>query len=68
VFVPKALLAGWIKRPAEVNPFTVFLEEGRAYISGQSPDTLLAFGVAGGLVVALTVWSVLGLRRAARSS
>lgn len=67
VFVPLALLTGWIEGVASYNPFTVFLEAGRGYISGTEADTALAFGVAAGLFVLLTVWSIRGLRSAERA-
>ena len=38
VFVPLALLKGWIKSAARVNPFTVFIEQGRNFIAGTRPE------------------------------
>lgn len=67
VFAPLALLTGWIEGVASYNPFTVFLETGRGYISGTEADTALAFGVAAGLFVFLTVWAIRGLRSAERA-
>jgi ABC-2 type transport system permease protein len=67
VFVPVALLAGWIKGAAEVNPITVFLEAGRGYISGTGAEALRAFGVAAVMIAVLTLWAVLGLRRAEKA-
>ena len=51
VYVPLALLTGWVKAVAHVNPVTPLLETGRDFISGSHPDLLLAAGVALGLVV-----------------
>lgn len=67
VFVPLALLTGWIENVATYNPFTVFIEAGRGYISGTEADTLLLIAVAAGLIVFLTGWSIRGLRSAERA-
>jgi ABC-2 type transport system permease protein len=64
VYVPLALLTGWVKTVAHVNPVTPLLETGRDFISGEHADLLLAAGVALGLVVFFAVWAVRGLRSA----
>jgi ABC-2 type transport system permease protein len=64
VYVPLALLTGWVKTVAHVNPVTPLLETGRDFISGSHADLLLAAGVALGLVVVFGVWAVRGLRSA----
>jgi ABC-2 type transport system permease protein len=64
VYVPLALLTGWVKAVAHVNPVTPLLETGRDLISGTHADLLLAAGVALGLVVLFAVWAVRGLRSA----
>jgi ABC-2 type transport system permease protein len=64
VYVPLALLTGWVKAVAHVNPVTPLLETGRDFISGSHADLLLAAGVALGLVVVFGVWAVRGLRSA----
>ena len=46
VYVPLALLAGWVEAVAKVNPFTALVEGGRDLISGQSFDALVAYGLA----------------------
>ena len=38
VYVPLALLSGWVEAVAKVNPFTALVEGGRDLISGQSFD------------------------------
>jgi ABC-2 type transport system permease protein len=40
VYVPLALLQGWIHAVASVNPITPLLEAGRGFISG-SPELTL---------------------------
>jgi ABC-2 type transport system permease protein len=67
VFVPLALLTGWIKGPAKVNPFTILIEQGRNLLAGTHPRTAFAFGVALIVVVLGTAWSVRGLRIAERA-
>jgi ABC-type multidrug transport system permease subunit len=64
VYVPLALLTGWVKTVAHVNPVTPLLETGRDFISGGHANLLLAAGVALGLVVVFAVWAVRGLRSA----
>ena len=64
VYVPLALLTGWVKAVAHVNPVTPLLETGRDFISGSHADLLLAAGVALGLVVVFGIWAVRGLRSA----
>ncbi len=64
VYVPLALLTGWVKTVAHVNPVTPLLETGRDFISGEHANLLLAAGVARGLVVLFAVWAVRGLRSA----
>ena len=53
VYVPLALLAGWVEAVAKVNPFTALVEGGRDLISGQSFDVLLAYGIAVALAAAV---------------
>jgi ABC-2 type transport system permease protein len=67
VFVPLALLTGWIRSPAKVNPFTVLIEQGRNLLAGTHPRTALAFGVALAVIAVASVWSIRGLRSAERA-
>jgi ABC-2 type transport system permease protein len=67
VYVPVALLAGWIHAVAAINPFTPLLEAGRGFISGQPTKVALAFAAAAALAVAFAAWGVRGLRRAERA-
>ena len=64
VYVPLALLQGWIHGVARVNPITPLLEEGRGLISGDPNRTLLAFAIAFALIAGFALWAVRGLRRA----
>lgn len=67
VFVPFALLEGWIKATARVNPFTVFIEQGRNLIAGNEPKLALLYAVAAAVIVVATVWAIRGLRSAERA-
>lgn len=67
VFVPFALLEGWIKPTARFNPFTVFMEQGRNLISGNDPKIALVYGVSAAVIAVMSVWAVRGLRSAERA-
>lgn len=64
VYVPQALLAGWVAQVAEVNPLTLILNTNRDLLAGLSAELLAAYGVAFGLMALLTAWAVSGMRRA----
>ena len=64
VYVPLALLSGWVNTAAHLNPFTPLVETGRDFIAGTSPDALLAYGIALVLLSLFAMWGVRGLRRA----
>jgi ABC-2 type transport system permease protein len=64
VYVPLALLQGWIHGAATVNPMTHILQAGRALLAGTPTDVGSAFGISAALVVVFSVWALLGLRRA----
>jgi ABC-2 type transport system permease protein len=67
VYVPLALLKGWIHAVASVNPATAFLDAGRGLISGAHEHTGLAFACAVVLTLLFAVWTLAGLRAAERS-
>ena len=64
VYVPLALLQGWIHDVARLNPITRVLEAGRGFLAGTPTEVGLAFGVAGALVVLFSFWALRGLRSA----
>jgi len=64
VYVPLALLDGWIHAVATVNPTSYLLEAGRGLIGGNPVDVALAFGLAIAMAAALSVWALRGLRKA----
>ena len=64
VYVPLALLSGWVHAAAKVNPFTALIEGGRDLISGQTFNVWLAYGIGLALAAAFCVWAVRGMRKA----
>ena len=64
VYVPQALLAGWVSHVAKFNPLTLILNTNRDLLAGLSAEILAAYGVAFGLIALLSIWSVSGMRRA----
>jgi ABC-2 type transport system permease protein len=64
VYVPQALLEGWIEAVANVNPVTRLLEAGRSLLAGDPHEVGMAFAIAAGLVSVLALWALRGLRRA----
>ncbi len=64
VYVPRDLIEGWVASVADVNPMTAMLEAGRNLIIGAPAETLLALGIAAGLILVMVNWARSGLRRA----
>jgi ABC-type multidrug transport system permease subunit len=64
VYVPLALLQGWIHTLATVNPITRVLEAGRSLLAGSPSEIAVAFAVGGALVFCFLVWAFRGLRSA----
>jgi ABC-2 type transport system permease protein len=64
VYVPLALLDGWIHAVASVNPATFLLEAGRGLIAGDPVEVGAAFAVAVGAVGLFALWALRGLRSA----
>jgi ABC-2 type transport system permease protein len=67
VYVPLALLQGWIHAVATVNPVTRVLEAARGFISGEPTEVALAYGTALCLVLFFSLWALRGLRSAERA-
>jgi len=67
VYVPLALLQGWISAVATANPLTYVIEAVRGFVSGEPEHAALAYVLAFGLALSFSVWAVLGLRRAERA-
>jgi ABC-2 type transport system permease protein len=64
VYVPLALLSGWVSHVARVNPLTLILDTNRNLLAGHSAEIIAAYAVAFGLVALLSIWAVSGMRRA----
>ncbi len=64
VYVPRNLIEGWVATVADYNPMTAMLEAGRNLIIGSPAETLMAVGIAAGLIVVMLNWARTGLRRA----
>ena len=67
VYVPLALLQGWIHNVALYNPLTRVLEAGRGFLAGSPTEVGLAFAVTAALVVGFSMWALRGLRSAERA-
>jgi ABC-2 type transport system permease protein len=64
VYVPLALLSGWIHTVATLNPITYLLEAIRSLLTGAPEEVALAFGLGLALTAVMGVWALRGLRRA----
>jgi ABC-2 type transport system permease protein len=64
VYVPQALLTGWISHVAQYNPLTLILNTNRDFLAGLPAEVLATYGVALGLMVLMATWAVTGMRRA----
>jgi ABC-2 type transport system permease protein len=64
VYVPLALLTGWIHALATANPLTRLLEAGRSLLAGQPIEVGVAFAAGFGLIILFSLWAWRGLRHA----
>ena len=64
VYVPLALLQGWIHGVAIVNPMTRVLEAGRGFVAGAPTEVVAAFAAAAALGLLFSLWAFRGLRKA----
>lgn len=68
VYVPLALLEGWIHTLAAVNPLTPILEVARGFLAGDATGVGRAFLIAGGMAILFVIWAFRGLASAERTS
>lgn len=68
VYVPLAVLRGWIHAVATVNPVTYLLGASRGLISGEPVDVGLAFACGICITSLFSLWALRGLRRAERAA
>lgn len=64
VYVPRDLLGGWVHAVSGFDPVTHIMETGRELLAGQPADFLVALAIAVGMVAALLVFAIRGLRSA----
>jgi ABC transporter DrrB family efflux protein len=67
VYVPLALLRGWIHDVAVVNPVTRVLEAGRGFVAGSPTEVASAFLAGLALAALFAIWAYRGLRKAERA-
>ena len=64
VYVPRALLGGWVHAVAPFNPATHVLETVRDLMAGAGSDYLATLGIIVALLAAVFVFAIRGLRQA----
>jgi ABC-2 type transport system permease protein len=64
VYVPRAMIEGWVATATKYNPFTAIIEGGRSLMAGDPFHLLLAFAAAAGLAMLMVAFAKTGLRRA----
>jgi ABC-2 type transport system permease protein len=67
VYVPLALLEGWMEAIASVNPMTQVLEAVRSLLAGDPQGVASGFAVAAALIAAFGIWALRGVRSAERA-
>jgi len=64
VYVPLALVAGWVHEVARFNPVTPMLEASRGFIAGEPTKVGIAAACLAGLLALAAYWARGGLRSA----
>ena len=64
VFTTRDNLNEWLKEVAGWNPLTPPMEAGRGFLADDPVSVPWAFGACAGLVVVLSIWAVLAMRKA----
>ena len=64
VYVPLALIAGWVHTVATYNPITAMLEASRGFIAGDPTKVLVSTGCLVVLLALTALWARGGLRSA----
>ena len=68
VYVPLALLSGWVHTAASINPLTVVLEAERGFSAGDPVKATLAFGLLASVGALFVAWALRSLRSAERAA
>ncbi len=64
VYVPLALVAGWVHDVATYNPVTALLEASRGFIAGEPTKVGISAACLAGLIALSAYWARGGLRSA----
>lgn len=64
VYVPLALIAGWVHEVARVNPLTAVLEASRGFIAGEPTKAAVAAACLAAMFALAAYWARGGLRSA----
>ncbi len=67
VYVPLALVSGWVHEVARFNPVTALLEASRGFIAGDPTKVALSAACLAGLFVLVATWARGGLRSAEKA-
>ena len=67
VYVPLALVAGWVHEVARFNPATAFLEAARGFVAGEPTKVGITVGCLLAMAVLAALWARGGLRSAERA-
>jgi ABC-2 type transport system permease protein len=67
VYVPLALLEGWLHAVAQVNPISHVMGAGRSLLAGQPDEVGVALVSIAALFAVLLVWALTGVRSAERA-
>lgn len=68
VYVPRAMIEGWVAMATRYNPFTAIVESGRSLMAGDPFHVVLAFTAAAGLAAAMVIFARRGGARPRRPS
>ena len=68
VYVPLALLTGWLHAAASVNPITLILDASRGFISGEPDKVLYAFAASLAIAGLGWIWAMRQMKRAERGA
>ncbi len=64
VYVPLALVVGWVHEVARFNPFTAIVEASRGFIAGEPTKVAISAACLAGMLALVAYWARGGLRSA----
>lgn len=68
VYVPLALLTGWLHAAASINPITLILDASRGFITGEPDKVLYAFAASLAIAGLGWLWAMRQMQRAERGA